>query len=205
MEFHMLGAAMFAMAASAHPAGPLATCSPRPMPAAVDFIGPWEDNMVMDSLTFTATPSLQAPGRAWLVRLHRFGPRDIKVNIVKLQRETNCNRYRIERQWSAALTSGEYDQTVALIEPFVTTPDRLFSIKNSRRDGDVVALDGTTLSLRTQTLGWSVSRKVHESSVVGKSLSAIFYRIATAHVPKGELPTHDWRAPRSPPAGRGQR
>jgi hypothetical protein len=61
------------------------------------------------AITFAATPSFDHAGRAWLVRLSRRGDAAGSVQIMRLRRQRDCNRYDVENRWEAPLRPGEYN------------------------------------------------------------------------------------------------
>ena len=65
------------------------SCPRQPMPEAIDSAGPWLKNRFTPAIAFAATPSLEYPGRAWVVRLNRQNPADPgMISIIRLRRQS---------------------------------------------------------------------------------------------------------------------
>lgn len=164
-------------------------CSPRPLPPALDSLAPASDALTM---AFSATPSRDHPGRPWVVRLTRktySGPASIE--ILRLRRQQNCNRYAIEKSWRAPFPAEQFDSIARQVLPVVSPGGEAFS-----PDAVEIATDGTGITLRAATGFWEATRQLHLSGPKGAAMSSIFHALVLKHVSRAEQPTNDWRTPR---------
>lgn len=179
--------------AIAHP-----SCPPQPMPPAIDSADTPGGNRFTHSIAFAATPSLELPGRAWVVRLDRTPRRgDGTVEIIRLRRQSTCNRYDIEKRWRAELNAEHYRIIAEGIVPLVMPPADLFTGKSPARTPEII-LDGTGLELEVRGEGWRVRRLLHASSHDGAAASALIYRLVATLIPAEDLPTDEWRFRKTP-------
>jgi hypothetical protein len=149
-------------------------------------------------MSFAATPSFDYPGGAWVVRLSRNGPRGPGlIEIARLRRQSDCNRYDIEKSWEAPLPEAELEALVDELAPVATPPAQLFISNDPMRSLEEVALDGTGIILRMRTFGWEVSRNLHHSGRAGSAVSSLFHTLVSNHVPPSDVPSTDWRTRRS--------
>jgi len=183
--------------ASASVATARAPCPRQALPPAIESAGPRDDNRFMHSIAFAATPSLELPGRAWVVRLNRK-PRlgSGSVEVFRLRRQFSCNRYDIEQRWQAQVTAAQYRTIAEAVLPLTIPPPDAFLDPNTRAGLQAVALDGTGLELEVRGEGWIVRRMVHASSRDGAVASALIHNLVANIVPANQLPTEEWRTPR---------
>ena len=160
------------------------------MPPAIDSLG--EPPVAAGVIAFSATPT-EVPGRAWVIRLSRRGS-EAALEIVRLRRRDDCNRYTVERTWNTAIPLDEYRAIAAAVAPWVAPPAGF----PAHEGPPGVALDGTGLELRVRTTGWQVTRTLNQFVEDGPGLSAIFRTLLSRHVPASELPAEDWRTRRAP-------
>ena len=164
-------------------------CAPGPMPAALDSVPALELNAFANVIAFAATPSLDYPGRSWVVRAWQpVRGQAATLEILLLRRRDDCNRYDVEKRWNAVLTAEEYRGVAAKIAPLATPPTDTFSNDDPLRLLEGVALDGTGLDLRASTGGWQVARTLNHYSKGGEAISAVFRSLAARHVPASEMP-----------------
>lgn len=178
-------------------AQPLATtqtvepCVRRPMPPAIDSAGTLPT--ASDVIEFAATP-WQHPGRAWVVRLSRRGEVEATLEILRLRRQRNCNRYDVESRWRMPLRQEEYSAIVARVVS-VGVPASTVIVPSSTDQFTEVVLDGTSIDLRLRSREWQVTRSLNHYGQGGADVSAIFRDLVLKYVPASELPTEDWRTP----------
>jgi len=165
-------------------------CIPQPMPPAIDSAG--ELPIASDVIEFAATPALQYPGRAWVVRVYRRGAVEAKIEVVRLRRRNDCNRYDIEARWRSPLQQADY---VALAETLVPigVPAASVFVPSSSEQLPELVLDGTGIDLRLRSAGWQVSRSLNHYGQFGGTISEIFRHLSSKYVPESELPKDDWR------------
>lgn len=82
------------------------SCAPGPMPAAIESAA--DPPVASDVIEFTATPSFQTFGIAWVIRVYRRGSVDAGIEIVRRHRQTGCSRYDIGARWRALQQQSEY-------------------------------------------------------------------------------------------------
>src|SRR3712207_232112 len=82
------------LVAGIHAAAEAAPFPPQPLPPAAETLGPLR---VGRAVTFSATPSLEFPGRAWVVRITPGTAGAGQLEIVRLRRQMDCNRYDIDK------------------------------------------------------------------------------------------------------------
>lgn len=193
----LLSVAM-AILSSSPPAAaiPVEACVPQPMPPAIDSAG--NPPIASDLIEFAATPSLDHPGRAWVIRVSRRGRTEAMVEIIRLRRQLECNRYDVENRWLAPMRQDQYDAIAAKIVPLGIPPAAVFvpSAKTALPD---LVLDGTVIELRLRNAEWQVTRALNYYGTAGVGVSAIFRQLASQYVPASELPAEDWR---TVPAGK---
>jgi hypothetical protein len=184
-----LAAALWVAGAAAPPG-----CVRQPLAPAIEQLQPIPPGM--SQIAFAAEPSLQYPGRAWAVRLHRPGGRPAVLEIVQLRRRDDCNVYYPERRWRASVPVAEFDRVARTVMPFAVprTSDALGGdpMNNIREIG----LDGTGITLALSGFGWAAKRQLHHGGADGAEVSALFRALVAKHVPVPDLPTEDWRTPR---------
>ncbi len=164
-------------------------CKPQPMPAAIDAAG--RVPIASDMIEFAATPSLEHPGRAWVVRLSRRGQVEATIEVVRLRRQHDCNRYDIERRWQSPLSQAEYLDLAAKAVAVGVPHPATFVPSSTGQPPDLV-LDGTAIDLRLTGQGWQITRSLNHYGQ-GVAISAIFRNLASKYVPASELPAEDWR------------
>ncbi len=163
---------------------------PQPMPRAID-IGTVE--LASHKIEFAATPALEYPGGAWVIRLWRRGTVEVNIEILKLRRQSDCNRYDIQKFWRSAITQDEYAAVASKVVTF-GVPDRSVFAPPYISSG--ISMDGTPIDLRLENSEWRVERRSNLAD--GRSaqiLSEIFQELAAKYVPSAELPAVDWRGP----------
>lgn len=184
------------LAGQARAAERVCPAAPQPVPPAIESADLPPSNGFNNIITFAATPSLQHPGRAWVVRLfQRTRGQPATLTVVRLRQRYECNIYDIETRWEVPLRADEYAAVAALVAPYATTSPGTFNQTDMDR-GRGIGLDGTALDLRAETVGWLVRRSLHGSDREGVALSGIFYRLLAPVVPATERPDADWRTPR---------
>lgn len=180
----------------AHAAERACPAAPQPMPPAIESADLPPSNGFNNIITFSATPMLQYPQRAWVLRLfQRTRGQPATLTVVRLRGRDECNIYDIEARWEVPLRADEYETVAALITPHVTPPPGVFDQRDIVRERDPV-LDGTGVDLRAETWGWQVERSLNLAETEGYALSSIFYRLLDPAVPAAERPDADWRTPR---------
>lgn len=185
---------LFAVASSHLPASAGAPCIRQPLPPAMDSFPAVE--ALTKAITFSATPSLEYPGRAWVVRLSQSGHNGpAAVDIAVLRRQFDCNRYDVEKRWRAALTSEEFASLARVLAPRAIPAMNAPSAMDPLMDAGEGGIDGTSIMLRINTLGWDATRSLHDSGPDGAAVSSIFHAIVTKHVLPAEAPTAEWRVP----------
>ena len=177
---------------------PAQTCIPQAMPQAINSAG--LPPIATDTIEFAATPSLQYPERAWVVRLSLRRRVEATIEILRLKGQKRCNRYTIESRWQSPLKPGEYAAIASKVVPVVVPAGSVFVRCLTERPSYPV-LDGTSIELRLQSEGWLVTRSLNHYSNGGGAISALFRQLALRYVPADELPTEDWRT-KPPPEGR---
>lgn len=169
-----------------------AECKRQRLPPAIESAGLPPSEGYNNIITFAATPSLDYPGRAWVIRLfQRTRSQPATLTIVRLLSRNDCNVYDVESRWEAPLRADEYEALATLIEPYVMAPPGIFSKKGVARDGRVV-VDGTGLDLLVETPGWQIRRSLNLGVSEGAKLSAIFHRLLAPVVPAPERPGESW-------------
>lgn len=170
-----------------------APCRPGPLPAALDSVPPLPD-VLSSSVVFSGAPSLEYPGRAWVVRAYSLR-REATLEILRLRRRDDCNVYEIENRWQAPLPQAEYRALLRAAERAGVPRGDYFS--NDEPDGDVMwlTMDGTGIELRLERSGREVRRALSHTEPGGSAVSAIFHRLVSKHVPADLRPTEDWRTP----------
>ena len=185
-----LGALALAVAAIGHAAA-ASPCPPQPMPPAMESLPPLTAS---SSISFAATP-WEYPGRAWVVRASLVGQGGATLEIVRLRRQSDCNRYDVEKRWQAPLPAAEYRALAEAVAPLGTPPAGIFS-PGGGIGGDELVLDGTGIALRLRTFGWQATRELNHYGSGGGAVSALFRALVAKHVPAAELPAEDWRTRR---------
>jgi hypothetical protein len=185
-----LGAFALVLAATGQAAA-AAPCPPQPLPPALDSLPPVTAS---SSISFAATP-WEYPGRAWVVRAWRRGREDGILEIVRLRRQSDCNRYDVEARWQAPLPAAEYRALADSAAPLGTPPAGIFS-PGGEAVRDELVLDGTGIVLRLRAFGWEATRELNHYSRGGGAVSALFRALVAKHVPADEMPEQDWRTRR---------
>jgi hypothetical protein len=169
-------------------------CIVQPLPPAIDAIPP--PAPAASLITFAAAP-WEYPGRAWVVRVsRRGGAAPGSLEIIRLRRQSDCNRYDVERSWTAAISAAEYDALGKAIAPLASPPTGVFSQSEPMKGPSDIVLDGTGLELRLRRDEWEVRRASNHYARAGGEISALFRRLVMMHVPAAELPEEDWRTRR---------
>ena len=167
-----------------------ASCAPRPMPAALDWMPPL--HLSWSSVAFSAT-AWQSPGRAWVVRAHRGRGDVATLEIVTLLRRKACNDYDVEARWEAPLPAQDYRALLQAAERLGIPRADAFSHDDPARDREGIVLDGTMIELRLRRTGWEVRRDLNHYGKGGAAISALFHALVAKHVPEDQRPADDWR------------
>ena len=167
------------------------TCVPQPLPPALDSVAPL--GPASDAIEFSATPSLQHPSRAWIVRLTRRGVVSATIEVIRLRQRDDCNRYVVEQRWAAPLRQEDYVVVFDQVAPLGLPRADAFTSMDPFV-GELI-MDGTSLELRLRAPGWRVTRTLNHYEQGGEALSAIFHTIVARHIPADLRPTNDWRTP----------
>ncbi|HEU0100429.1 MAG TPA: hypothetical protein VFQ67_16845 [Allosphingosinicella sp.] len=165
-------------------------CPAQRMPPAIESAGelPPRSHVV----AFAATP-WEFPRRAWVVRVSRRGDVEATIEIVRLLGQARCNRWDVEKRWSAPIARRDYEAVAEAVERFGLPAAGL--VANGGGGGDL-ATDGTGLELRLEAPGWRVARTLTQHGRDGAGLSAIFRDLVSRHVPAQDRPVADWRTRR---------
>ncbi|HEX8481382.1 MAG TPA: hypothetical protein VF650_05735 [Allosphingosinicella sp.] len=167
-------------------------CPPRPQP-----LGPALDSVARlpegrSSVAFSAEPSLEHPGRAWVVRANQPRPGEATLESLRLIRRSDCNVYDVETRWQAPLPEADYRALVRAAERVGAPRPDAFSHEDPERDlGDLVT-DGTMIELRLKRFGWEARRTLNHYGQGGAAVSAIFRALVDKHVPADERPGEGW-------------
>jgi len=156
-------------------------CPARPQPLAPALDAVPARAGASETIGFAAEPSLQYPGRAWVVRLSRQGERRASVEILRLLRRSNCNLYDVEKSWGGPIGADEYRAVGGAVAAWAA------------RGPEEIVTDGTGLELRVRGGGSNIRRRLNHYGAGGAELSAIFRRVAARFVPPAQLPAEDWR------------
>lgn len=173
----------------------IGACTPQPMPPAIDSVG--DLPIASETIEFSATPSLDYPGRSWVVRVSRRGQIGATIEIIRLVHQRHCNRYDVEARWQAPLKQSEYLDAANRVIPFGVPSSSAFVPSSVPRLDDLV-LDGTSIKVRLRSQGWRVDRDLNHYGRGGAEISAVFRDLVARHVPAEELPEEDWRTPSKP-------
>jgi hypothetical protein len=168
-------------------------CPPQPLPSAIDAVVGAAD--FAHAITFAATPSFDPGGRAWVVRLSRRGDAAGSIQIMRLRRQRDCNRYDVENRWEAPLRPGEYNTLTNAIAPVTLPTPKTFIGRHPPGEVEIV-LDGTGIELRQTTIGWEVRRSLNHYAAGGAAVSGVFHEMVAARIPASEVPAPDWRTKR---------
>jgi hypothetical protein len=163
-------------------------CAPQPMPRAID-IG--EVALASHKIEFAATPQLENPQGAWVIRLWRRGTVEANIEILKLRGQYNCNRYDVEKLWKSKITQEEYAAVASNVLTF-GVPDR--SAFDPQYNLSTISFDGTGVDLRLKASIWQVD--LHSNLGDGRNaqnLSKVFHDLAARYVPQSDLPSKEWR------------
>jgi hypothetical protein len=164
-------------------------CAQQPMPRAIDI-----DTVAVAShkFEFAATPALGGGGGAWVIRIWHRGTVETQIEILKLRRQLDCNRYDVERSWRSTVTQDEYAAVASKVMKF-GVPDRSAFIPPYELTG--LTLDGVSIDFRLQNSQWRVDRSLNlGDGPNAESLSKVFHDLAAKYIPASELPSADWRA-----------
>ena len=167
-------------------------CIPQPMPPAIDSAA--ELPIASETIEFSATPSLDYPGRSWVVRVFRRGQVGATIEIIRLRRQFECNRYDVEARWKAPLKQEEYANIANKVIPLAVPSSAVFAPSSVLRLDDLV-IDGTSIKVRLRSQGWRVDRDLNHYGHGGAEISAIFRDLVARYAPAQELPSEDWRTP----------
>lgn len=195
MRKPVLIAALLAMISlPSHAAERICPAQPQRMPAAIESAELPATEAFSNIITFSATPSLETPQRAWVIQLfQRVRGQPATLRVVRLLGRYDCNIYDVEARWEVPFNSAEFESVATSLVPYLTAPKGTFA----PGDGDMgrhLVTDGTSLDLRGQTSGWEVRRWLNHSQSEGATLSATFFRLLAIAVPAPERPEADWRA-----------
>ena len=170
-------------------AGQTQVCAPQPLPPAIDSAGRLAD--ISYSIEFAAEPSMEVPGRAWVVRLVQGQLSSLE--IIRLRRRSDCNQYVLDRKWQAPFDNAAYEDALRKIAPFGIPPVSAI-VPAHRKIFEPMVLDGTGISLRLHNPVWTISRSINIGDKDGPAISAIFRDLIEKHVPPTELPDLNWRS-----------
>lgn len=170
----------------------LARCAPQPLPPAIDSAG--EPPLASETIEFAATPSLEYPGRAWVVRISRRGATEARIDVLRLRRQSDCNRYDMESRWQAPLRQDEYEAIAARVVPLGIPSSDVFIPSSADESLDLVT-DGTSVDLRLSNLSWRVTRSSNHFGRDGAVISRVFRDLIAQYIPSSNLPAEDWRLP----------
>lgn len=166
-------------------------CPRRPLPPAIESAQLPALSPFVFAIEFAATPMREYPGEAWAIRLARRNERvGGTLDIVRLRRQMDCNRYDVVGRWSAPLTPAEYARIAAEVTPFALPPAKLLLQRDPGHDR---VFDGTALTLRAHAPDWRLERELNVGDPIGSRLSPIFHALAARHIPADALPTAEWR------------
>lgn len=178
------------LAPHAGPTQAAPTCVLQLMPPAIDSAG--EPPIASDLIEFAATPWLQYPGRAWVVRVSRRGQVEASVEVVRLRRQEDCSRYDVENRWRAPLSQQEYAAIAAKVAQVGVPAPGVF-VPSPKNDEVELVTDGTGIDLRLRSDQWRVTRSLNHYETGEAAVSTIFRDLALRYIPASELPTEDWR------------
>lgn len=167
------------------------TCVPQPMPRAIDY---GASHLVgSQKIEFAATPMLESPGGAWVIRVWRRGQGKSNIEILKLRRQLDCNRYDVENRWKSLISQEEYESIASKMVALGIPPPSAFIPPYDRPD---MILDGVSIDLRLRNFEWQVERSLNLVSGSNALLiSKTFRDLAIKYVPAEALPSEYWRAP----------
>ena len=147
------------------------------------------------ALEFSATPALQFPGRAWVMRIDRgAGHSPVSLDVYLMQKPgSSCDHYEVERHWSAEISQQDYESFNAQIEPLIAPPHNLHlppveQARLSRSRG----LDGTSLEVRAIRVDLKIARYLRHHSEEGRAISAIMRAMIARVVPADQMPSERW-------------
>ena len=132
---------------------------PQPLPPALDSVARLPEGR--SSVAFSAEPSLEYPGRAWVVRAHQPRPGDSTLEILRLRRRSDCNVYDLETRWQAPLPAADYLALVRAAERVGVPRPGSFSREDPADDAMFVVADGTGIELRIKRFGWETRRTLN--------------------------------------------
>jgi hypothetical protein len=178
-------------AGAADAAPPEPACPVQPMPSPLASLD--EGKSFGKAIAFAAVPSFDRS--AWAMRVSRLGPDKGALEILRLERQGECNRYDIVQRWDVPIDAAGYAAIVSQVSPFLVPPPDTFSHTDAMRGLDEIGIDGTGLELRGDGDRFEVRRGLHQSGKDGATVSAIFHRLLADHVPPAQLPSEDWRSP----------
>ena len=181
-------------AAAQAPAAALPPClaEPQPMPPALDSVAPAAP--AHGVIAFAAVP-WEYPGRAWVVRASRKLPAGTaRLEIVRLRRQMDCNRYEQERRWEMPLPDADYRALAEAVAPLAEHPAALLAPAGNAEVFDELVLDGTGVELRWRRGSWEIRRASNHYARAGGRISAAFRALLVKHLPAAELPAEDWRS-----------
>lgn len=171
-------------------------CKPQPLGPAIDAAGLPPSKGFANVVTFGATPSLEYPGRAWVIRLFQDRhARPATLTVVRLLRRSDCNLYLVEARWEIPIDADEYEAVATQVAPLLAPTVHVLSGEDTAR-GRGISVDGTSFDLRVETTGWQIRRLLTSADPEGQTLSKLFRRILTYAVPEPERPGEYWTARR---------
>jgi|GEM_PF-3079640 hypothetical protein len=171
-------------------------CKPQPLGPAIEAAGLPPSKGFANVVTFGATPSLEYPGRAWVIRLFQDRhARPATLTVVRLLRRSDCNLYLVETRWEVPIHADEYEAVATQVAPLLAPTVHVLSGEDTAR-GRGISVDGTSFDLRVETTGWQIRRLLTSADPEGQTLSKLFRRILTYAVPEPERPGEYWTARR---------
>ena len=179
------------------------TCPTQARPSPLDAVHPVDNPVTGNTVTFAATPSLQFPSEAWVVRVYRTSKRDGEsrstevIEVFRLQLEYDCNRWFTTGLWDREAKPGDLEEIQTETKRF------LGALAQAYVDGgsydlqfSELALDGTGVAVEEVGRYFSLRRGGHSSGAMGKPLSLGFHRLAATVAPATEMPDEAWRRKR---------
>lgn len=171
-------------------------CKPQPLGPAIEAADLPPSKGFDNIVTFGATPSLEYPSRAWVIRLFQDRhARPATLTVVRLLRRSDCNSYLVEARWKIPIRADEYEAVATQIAPILVPTTDVLSGEDTAR-GRGISVDGTSFDLRFETTGWQIRRHLTSADPEGQTLSKLFHRILASAVPEPERPGVFWTAQR---------
>lgn len=186
----LLGALMLAVPSASQQPCP---DRPQPLPDALESHGLPPIERFRSAFEFAAEPSLEYPGRAWVIRLEQgIRSRTATLTVVRLRRRNECNIYDTETTWSGQLSASEFVEFSGVAGPLISPPTDLNAPFYRTQRGPIV-LDGTGIEARIYGAEWTITRLLNHFAPGGVALSAAFRSLAARIVPPEQMPSEDWR------------